>query len=400
MSVAFQCWEIGGGRHGGGGYKMGQRHQYVCDASSTYRWLQQAAHESSAVGRSALSPFSLQSQADAIKACNLPHHNRGVTVRLDNASSNSHICDSHNMSLDVEASTLTAKQTVSIVCLSDQPTLGSSLTILPSADQPDAEGSMEPKEALSRSGSIARLLDSGRIPNAITIVRLDTPPYNSSSSLVLHETDRVLRKIKHPAQESPSFVYDTLPKAEPILPTKEEIADENSSLLSSSIEDGADQDSSCSSDAETQSSGPLDQMTCLESSLPIRKPGLSKFFGGKSRSFSSLADVQSISDLAKPDNPYGRRRKMGFNCHLSRHRSYPPLSRSSVTGISKKSVNGSRSTLVVAVKLGGIDEDDEDNASPHQRSSRSSLNRSLPPRSFSLTDLPEAGTLGRTFGRC
>jgi hypothetical protein len=83
----------------------------------------------------------------------------------------------------------------------------------------------------------------------------------------------VLRQIKHPAQESPSFVYDTLPKAEPILPTKEEIANENSSSSSSSsssIEDGADQDSSCSSDAEAQSSGPLDQMTCLESSLPIR----------------------------------------------------------------------------------------------------------------------------------
>ncbi len=269
MSVAFQCWEIGGGRDVGGGYKMGQRHQYVCDASSTYRWLQQAAHESSAVGRSALSPFSLQSQADAIKACN-PSSPQRRHCGLDNAPSNSHICDSHNMSLDVEASTLTAKQTVSIVCLSHQPTLGSSLTILPSADQPDAEGSMEPKQALSRSGSIARLLDSGRIPNAITIVRLDTPPYNSSSSLVLHETDRVLRQIKHPAQESPSFVYDTLPKAEPILPTKEEIADENSSLSSSSIEDGADQDSSCSSDAEAQSSGPLDQMTCLESSLPIR----------------------------------------------------------------------------------------------------------------------------------
>jgi hypothetical protein len=132
---------------------------------------------------------------------------------------------------------------------------------------------MEPKEALSRSGSIARLLDSGRIPNAVTIVRLDTPPCNSSSSLVLHQTDRVLRQIKHPAQESPSFVYDKLPKAEPILPTKEEIANENSSSSSSSsssIEDGADQDSSCSSDAEAQSSGPLDQMTCLESSLPIR----------------------------------------------------------------------------------------------------------------------------------
>jgi hypothetical protein len=152
---------------------------------------------------------------------------------------------------------------------------------------------------------------------------------------------------------------------------------------------------------------PMREFHCLSIFVCVlwcRKPGLSKFFGGKSRSFSSLADVKSISDLAKPDNPYGRRRKMGFNCHLNRHQSYPPLSRSSVTGISKKSVNGSRSTLVVAVKLGGIDEDDEDNASPHQRSSRSSLNRSLPSRSFSLTDLPEAGspssTLGRTFGQC
>ncbi len=269
-------------------------------ASSVCLWcivnLQMAATGRSWIlrsGKKRFVSFSLQSQADAIKACNLPHHHRGVTVRLDNASSNSHICDSHNMSLDVEASTLTAKQTVSIVCLSDQPTLGSSLTILPSADQPDAEGSMEPKEALSRSGSIARLLDSGRIPNAITIVRLDTPPYNSSSSLVLHETDRVLRKIKHPAQESPSFVYDTLPKAEPILPTKEEIADENSSLSSSSIEDGADQDSSCSSDAETQSSGPLDQMTCLESSLPIRWASHSTIWIHTSMTFYQLEFVSA-----------------------------------------------------------------------------------------------------------
>jgi hypothetical protein len=137
--------------------------------------------------------------------------------------------------------------------------------------------------------------------------------------------------------------------------------------------------------------------------LSCRKPGLSKFFGGKSKSFSSLADAKSISDLAKPENPYARRRKMGYNCHLDRHRSYPPLSRSSVTGISKKSVNGSRITLAVALKLGGIDEDDKEEATSHPASSRSSLNTSFPSRSFSLTDLPVAGSLSpplrRTIGQ-
>jgi hypothetical protein len=137
--------------------------------------------------------------------------------------------------------------------------------------------------------------------------------------------------------------------------------------------------------------------------LFCRKPGLSKFFGGKSKSFSSLADAKSISDLAKPENPYARRRKMGYNCHLDRHRSYPPLSRSSVTGISKKSVNGSRITLAVALKLGGIDEDDKEEATSHPASSRSSLNTSFPSRSFSLTDLPVAGSpsppLRRTIGQ-
>lgn len=42
--------------------------------------------------------------------------------------------------------------------------------------------------------------------------------------------------------------------------------------------------------------------------------GLSSFFGGKSRSFTSLADVasiQTIQELAKPANPYAKRRSPG-----------------------------------------------------------------------------------------
>jgi hypothetical protein len=41
-------------------------------------------------------------------------------------------------------------------------------------------------------------------------------------------------------------------------------------------------------------------MTTLRASLPCRKRGLSNFFTGKSQSFTSLADVQCVEDLAKP----------------------------------------------------------------------------------------------------
>ncbi len=117
-----------------------------------------------------------------------------------------------------------------------------------------------------------------------------------------------------------------------------------------------------------------------------RRPGLSKFFGGKSRSFSSLADVSSVSDLAKPNNPYAKRRRLGLNSSLDRHRSYPPISRASVAGISKKSSNRS-STLTVAVKLGSLTEEDKDYAAALP-GSRISGTRTTPSRSFSLTDLP------------
>ena len=40
------------------------------------------------------------------------------------------------------------------------------------------------------------------------------------------------------------------------------------------------------------------------------RKGLSQFFSGKSRSFSCLADVSIIKDIAKPENPYAKRRKL------------------------------------------------------------------------------------------
>lgn len=179
---------------------------------------------------------------------------------------------------------------------------------------------------------------------------------------------------------------------------------ENSSESSSSICQASDDSGSCTSedaggDMEAQSAyrGPLTGMAALDESLPIKRPGLSKFFGGKSRSFASLADVSSVSDLAKPNNPYAyiRRRKMGFNCPLDRHRSYPPPTRSSGASIAKKlPTSGSRNSLAVAVILEGLTDDQQEQLeqpAPAPSTIRTAETRAFPSRSFSLTDLHRDG---------
>ncbi|CAL9129941.1 unnamed protein product [Musa textilis] len=66
-------------------------------------------------------------------------------------------------------------------------------------------------------------------------------------------------------------------------------------------------------EAEVQSrlKGPLETMDALEDSLPLRR-GISNFYAGKSKSFTSLVDATSSSsckDLAKSENAYTRKRK-------------------------------------------------------------------------------------------
>ncbi|XP_057956971.1 protein OXIDATIVE STRESS 3 LIKE 5 [Malania oleifera] len=46
----------------------------------------------------------------------------------------------------------------------------------------------------------------------------------------------------------------------------------------------------------------------LEESLPIKR-GLSNHFSGKSKSFANLAEVSRVEDLAKPENPFNKRRR-------------------------------------------------------------------------------------------
>ncbi|XP_062076830.1 protein OXIDATIVE STRESS 3 LIKE 3-like [Humulus lupulus] len=51
-------------------------------------------------------------------------------------------------------------------------------------------------------------------------------------------------------------------------------------------------------------------MGALRSNLPTSKRGLSRYYSGKSRSFTCMADVQCLEDLKKPEHiPDAKKRK-------------------------------------------------------------------------------------------
>ncbi|MCE3049932.1 hypothetical protein HAX54_046148 [Datura stramonium] len=54
--------------------------------------------------------------------------------------------------------------------------------------------------------------------------------------------------------------------------------------------------------------GALQNMSSLLQELPFKR-GLSKHYNGKSQSFSSLSNVRSLEDMAKPENPYNKKLK-------------------------------------------------------------------------------------------
>ncbi|KAK9099817.1 hypothetical protein Scep_023247 [Stephania cephalantha] len=81
---------------------------------------------------------------------------------------------------------------------------------------------------------------------------------------------------------------------------EEEISSQESELEVSENEDDEK--------VEIKLKGALSSMNSLEESLPIKR-GLSNFFNGKSKSFANFSEVSSISDLAKLDNPFNKRRR-------------------------------------------------------------------------------------------
>ncbi|KAK4274536.1 hypothetical protein QN277_017740 [Acacia crassicarpa] len=172
-------------------------------------------------------------------------------------------------------------------------------------------------------------------------------------------------------------------------------------------------------EAQSAYKGPLDMMESLEEMLPIRR-GISEFYNGKSKSFTSLAEASfssSVKDIAKPENAYTRRRRnlMASNQVWDKNRSFPL--RSNIGGISKRSIGHSRSTLALAVAMNNCDSssstsEDSISRSPppllpplHPRSrvpasTRASASPSIvqnfsASRSFSLADLDHCATAAK-----
>ncbi|KAJ1703026.1 hypothetical protein LUZ63_002805 [Rhynchospora breviuscula] len=106
-----------------------------------------------------------------------------------------------------------------------------------------------------------------------------------------------------------------------------------SSVSSEVTEDASSSNSSLSSSSSFQppstddqfNQGPLFEMSDLISDLPIKR-GLSKFFQGKSQSFTSLINARNLEDLVKPERPYNKRMKYckSYAGGLDRQKSLSP----------------------------------------------------------------------------
>lgn len=166
----------------------------------------------------------------------------------------------------------------------------------------------------------------------------------------------------------------------------EERVDEDDSCSSSSIGKNSDVSRGGSSDGEVDSGdgevqssfkGPLDCLDSLEEVLPMKR-GISNFYSGKSKSFTSLADVtscSSIKDIVKQEDAYTRKRK-----NLLAHSNYFDKSRNrnlgNSSGISKRLANSSRSSLALSAM---VSSSESNNSSECLGSNSSSPSPSLPP---------------------
>ncbi|MCO5583032.1 hypothetical protein L7F22_036938 [Adiantum nelumboides] len=122
-------------------------------------------------------------------------------------------------------------------------------------------------------------------------------------------------------------------------------------------------------------------LPCFVGSSTSSRKGLSQFYAGKSRSFSGLRDVVSVKDLAKPESPYAKKRKV-----TSSSSRLPPLQKGPAA-ISKKSLQSGKSTLALAVAMSTK----EENELQLSRATPTYQHSLVPSRSYSLSDLQGAG---------
>ncbi|CAH9101795.1 unnamed protein product [Cuscuta epithymum] len=173
---------------------------------------------------------------------------------------------------------------------------------------------------------------------------------NSSVDLGIERPGFVLGMKCVPIYESPEFSVE-----DRRCTVKEEDSDGRSSSCTSSIgRNSDDSPAGRSSDAdgdgeEVQSSfkgGVLDNLEALEEALPIKR-GISNFYAGKSKSFTSLshaASSSSLKDIVKPENAYTRKRKnlLAHNILFDKNRN-----QNNSGGLYKRPTN-SKSSLALA----------------------------------------------------
>ncbi|XVF26862.1 hypothetical protein REPUB_Repub14bG0056100 [Reevesia pubescens] len=82
----------------------------------------------------------------------------------------------------------------------------------------------------------------------------------------------------------------------------------STSSSSDLLDDASSSSSTSNSSSSTNCNGPLYELSDLMAQLPIKR-GLSKYFQGKSQSFTSLSSVKTIEELAKKETPYWKKMK-------------------------------------------------------------------------------------------
>ncbi|KAJ8527103.1 hypothetical protein K7X08_029580 [Anisodus acutangulus] len=115
----------------------------------------------------------------------------------------------------------------------------------------------------------------------------------------------------------------------------------------SDISEGSMEKTDDSEEVQSSYKGPLSSMEALQEVLPIRK-GISRFYNGKSKSFTSLREAStssSMKELAKPENVYIKKRRNILACGLAWE------SNKNRGGISKRVTNSSRTTLALAAAM-------------------------------------------------
>ncbi|KAK3034499.1 hypothetical protein RJ639_032488 [Escallonia herrerae] len=129
---------------------------------------------------------------------------------------------------------------------------------------------------------------------------------------------------------------------------------------------------------------PKEETYRVNQSRALLRRGISTFYCGKSKSFTSLADAascSSIKDIAKPEDAYTRKRKnlLAHSYFFDKASDHPP--RSGCGGLMKKHAKSSRSTFTLSSTTSSSESlnNSESSTNSASNSNTSSPSHRLPP---------------------